>query len=199
MCFLRHLSEDSALETLTSAEPFQDEILAVGLDSGEAGNPPEKFSRVFKRAGDQGYLRVAHAGEEGPPSYIWGALNTLEVKRIDHGVRCTEDDLLVNHLVAEEIPLTVCPLSNVRLCVYPDMASHPILDMLDLGLKVCVNSDDPPYFGGYLLENFQSMHTALGMTPEQAVQLAKNSITGSFLDDESRSRFLEELDQVSLP
>ncbi len=198
MCFLRHLSEESAFETLKSAEPFQDDILTIGLDSGEVGNPPEKFTRVFKEAGDQGYLRVAHAGEEGPPEYIWGALNELEVRRIDHGVRCLDDDLLVSHLIAEEVPLTVCPLSNVRLCVYPDMSSHPILDMLQRGLKVCVNSDDPPYFGGYLLDNFAALHDSLGLSKELAVELARNSLTGSFLDDETRARFLGELDRVAI-
>lgn len=197
MCFLRHLSEESAFETLKQAEPYQDDILAVGLDSGEVGNPPEKFTRVFREAGDRGYLRVAHAGEEGPPAYIWGALNQLNVRRIDHGVRCLEDELLVRHLVAEEVPLTVCPLSNVRLCVYPDMAAHPILEMLDRGLKVCVNSDDPPYFGGYLLDNFSALHETLKMTDEQAVELARNSLIGSFLDDETRARHLEKLDGLS--
>ncbi|MDG1206299.1 MAG: adenosine deaminase, partial [Pseudomonadales bacterium] len=143
MCFLRHLSQASAFETLGMAEPFSDDIDAVGLDSGELGNPPEKFSDVFAAAAQQGYQCVAHAGEEGPPAYIWGALNSLNVARIDHGVRCLEDDELVAQLVRDQTPLTVCPLSNVRLCVVDEMKDHPILTMLDKGLLVTVNSDDP--------------------------------------------------------
>lgn len=180
MCFLRHLSEESALETLKAAEPFREEILAVGLDSSELGHPPEKFTRAFAAAAEQGYRLVAHAGEEGPPAYISGALDTLRVERIDHGVRCLEDESLVERLVAEQVPLTVCPLSNIRLCVYESMQEHPIVTMLERGLNVCVNSDDPPYFGGYLLDNFRALHESLGLTEAQAKQLAENSLRSSF-------------------
>jgi adenosine deaminase len=199
MSFLRHLPEESALETLEMAAPFKEQIQAIGLDSSEMGHPPEKFANAYAMARDQGYLPVAHAGEEGPPAYITGALDKLKVVRVDHGVRCLEDAALVERLIAQEIPLTVCPLSNVRLCVYDNMEQHPILEMLEQGLKVCVNSDDPPYFGGYLLDNFRALHDALGMTAEQAITLARNSFTGSFLDEATKSRFLDQLDQVSVP
>jgi adenosine deaminase len=194
MCFLRHLSQASAFETLGMAEPFSDDIDAVGLDSGELGNPPEKFSDVFAAAAQQGYQCVAHAGEEGPPAYIWGALNSLNVARIDHGVRCLEDDELVAQLVRDQTPLTVCPLSNVRLCVVDEMKDHPILTMLDKGLLVTVNSDDPPYFGGYLNDNFLAMVGGLGLAQDQAKQLAANSFKASFLDEEKKQYFLGALD-----
>ena len=194
MCFLRHLSQASAFETLRMAEPFRDEIDAVGLDSGELGNPPEKFTEVFTAAAQQGYQCVAHAGEEGPPAYIWGALNSLNVTRIDHGVRCSEDDELVEQLVRDQTPLTVCPLSNVRLCVVDEMKDHPILAMLDKGLLVTVNSDDPPYFGGYLNDNFLAMVGGLGLNQAQAKQLAANSFKASFLDEDKKVQFLDALE-----
>ena len=194
MCFLRHLSQASAFETLRMAEPFRDEIDAVGLDSGELGNPPEKFTEVFTAAAQQGYQCVAHAGEEGPPAYIWGALNSLNVTRIDHGVRCLEDDELVEQLVRDQTPLTVCPLSNVRLCVVDEMKDHPILTMLDKGLLVTVNSDDPPYFGGYLNDNFLAMVGGLGLNQAQAKQLAANSFKASFLDEDKKVQFLDALE-----
>ena len=194
MCFLRHLSQASAFETLRMAEPFRDEIDAVGLDSGELGNPPEKFTEVFTAAAQQGYQCVAHAGEEGPPAYIWGALNSLNVTRIDHGVRCLEDDELVEQLVRDQTPLTVCPLSNVRLCVVDEMKDHPILTMLDKGLLVTVNSDDPPYFGGYLNDNFLAMVGGLALNQAQAKQLAANSFKASFLDEDKKVQFLDALE-----
>ena len=194
MCFLRHLSQASAFETLRMAEPFRDEIDAVGLDSGELGNPPEKFTEVFTAAAQQGYQCVAHAGEEGPPAYIWGALNSLNVTRIDHGVRCLEDDELVEQLVRDQTPLTVCPLSNVRLCVVDEMKDHPILAMLDKGLLVTVNSDDPPYFGGYLSDNFLAMVGGLALNQAQAKQLAANSFKASFLDEDKKVQFLDALE-----
>ena len=151
-------------------------IFAVGLDSSEQGNPPSKFTNVFAKARAEGLLTVAHAGEEGPPEYIWQALDLLKVSRIDHGVRAWEDPRLMERLIAEQIPLTVCPLSNTKLRVYQDMSEHPILQMLEQGVMVTVNSDDPAYFGGYLTENFQVLHTGLGMTPQQAQRLAENSL-----------------------
>ena len=157
MCFLRHLSEEDAIETLQLALPFKNRIKAVGLDSSEVGHPPEKFQRVFKMAADAGFLRVAHAGEEGPAQYIHDAIALLDVQRIDHGVRCVDDQVLVARLAASRMPLTVCPLSNVRLCVYDSMTEHPILDLLSQGVCVTVNSDDPSYFGGYLCENFEAL------------------------------------------
>ena len=190
MCFLRHLPEEQALRTLEEAMPYKDRILAVGLDSGEAGNPPEKFQRVFERAAAAGFFRVAHAGEEGPAQYIRDALILLGVQRIDHGVRCVDDPTLVDELASTKVPLTICPLSNVRLCVYEQMTQHPILDLLDKGLRVTVNSDDPSYFGGYLCDNFNALGTSLGMTEEQAVQLARNSFEASFLAQEDKQKFL---------
>jgi adenosine deaminase len=177
---LRHLSESDAIETLRSAEKFIDKIHGVGLDSSEKGNPPEKFTRVFAKAIELGFKSVAHAGEEGPAEYIWGAIKELKASRIDHGVRALDDPELVTYLIDEKIPLTVCPLSNTKLCVFRDMSEHTILQMLDLGLKVCVNSDDPAYFGGYMTENFNALATSLSMTKEQAMQLVENAISASF-------------------
>ncbi len=196
MSFLRHLDEDSAFVTLRSAEAYRQHIQSIGLDSSEMGHPPEKFARVYTEAKSQGYRLVAHAGEEGPPEYIWQALNLLEVERVDHGVRSLEDDSLVAHLVARQVPLTVCPLSNIRLCVYPEMSSHPLLHMLELGLNVTVNSDDPPYFGGYLLDNFAALHEHLGLDLAQAKRLAANSIRASFLPESQKTAWL---DQISSP
>ena len=176
LCFLRHLDEDAALDTLKQAEPWLDRIIGVGLDSSEVGHPPSKFRRAFDRAGEMGLKRVAHAGEEGPPEYIWQALDLLKIERIDHGVRAIEDERLMQRIIDEQIPLTVCPLSNIKLRVFDDMRQHNILKMLERGVKVTVNSDDPAYFGGYVGENFAALHDSLGMTQEQAERLAKNSL-----------------------
>ncbi|MEP3562569.1 MAG: adenosine deaminase [Marinobacter sp.] len=176
LSFLRHLSEDDAFRTLEQAMPFRDQFFAVGLDSSEQGHPPSKFERVFAKARAEGLLAVAHAGEEGPPEYIWQVLDLLKVNRIDHGVRAAEDPRLLDRLADEQIPLTVCPLSNTKLRVFPDMSEHNILELLERGLKVTVNSDDPSYFGGYVLENFVALRDALGMTEEQARKLAQNSM-----------------------
>lgn len=175
LSFLRHLSEEAAFATLAEALPFQEHFIAVGLDSSEVGNPPSKFQRVFAKALSEGLMTVAHAGEEGPPEYIWQALDLLKVKRIDHGVRAIEDEKLIERLVAEQIPLTVCPLSNVKLCVFDEMKQHNILELLNKGVKVTVNSDDPAYFGGYLNENFEAMFNHLEMSRAQAEQLITNS------------------------
>ncbi|MFO1799395.1 adenosine deaminase [Pseudomonas aeruginosa] len=176
LSFLRHLSEEQAQKTLDQALPFRDAFIAVGLDSSEVGHPPSKFQRVFDRARSEGFLTVAHAGEEGPPEYIWEALDLLKVERIDHGVRAFEDERLMRRLIDEQIPLTVCPLSNTKLCVFDDMSQHTILDMLERGVKVTVSSDDPAYFGGYVTENFHALQQSLGMTEEQARRLAQNSL-----------------------
>ncbi|WP_248800334.1 adenosine deaminase [Pseudomonas sp. MWU13-2105] len=176
LSFLRHLSEDEAQKTLDQALPFRDAFVAVGLDSSELGHPPSKFQRVFDRARGEGFLTVAHAGEEGPPEYIWEALDLLKVQRIDHGVRAIEDERLMQRIIDEQIPLTVCPLSNTKLRVFEHMSQHNILDMLERGVKVTVNSDDPAYFGGYVTENFHALYTDLGMTREQAQRLAQNSL-----------------------
>lgn len=176
LSFLRHLSEEEAFQTLEQAMPFRDQFFAVGLDSSEKGHPPSKFERVFAKARAEGFLAVAHAGEEGPPEYIWQALDLLKVNRIDHGVRAAEDPALLDRLADEQVPLTVCPLSNIKLCVFPDMAQHNILELLERGLNVTVNSDDPAYFGGYVLENFTALRDGLGMTEDQARRLALNSM-----------------------
>jgi adenosine deaminase len=176
LCFLRHLSADSAMKTLEAALPFKERIIAVGLDSSEIGNPPSKFADVFARARAEGLRAVAHAGEEGPPSYIREALDILRVSRIDHGVRCMEDPSLVAELVARQIPLTVCPLSNVKLRVFQSMQDHNIKYMLARGLRVTINSDDPAYFGGYVVDNFLAVHRALGLTEDEVRQLAANSL-----------------------
>ena len=176
LSFLRHLSEAEAEKTLDQALPFRDAFVAVGLDSSEMGHPPSKFQRVFDRARHEGFLTVAHAGEEGPPEYIWEAIDLLKIQRIDHGVRAIEDERLMQRIIDEQIPLTVCPLSNTKLRVFDDMAQHNILDMLERGVKVTVNSDDPAYFGGYVTENFYALHNALGMTQDQAKRLAQNSL-----------------------
>ncbi|CAI8712142.1 MULTISPECIES: adenosine deaminase [unclassified Pseudomonas] len=176
LSFLRHLSEDEAQKTLDQALPFRDTFVAVGLDSSEMGHPPSKFQRVFDRARHEGFLTVAHAGEEGPPEYIWEALDLLKIQRIDHGVRAIEDERLMQRIIDEQIPLTVCPLSNTKLRVFDHMSQHNILDMLERGVKVTVNSDDPAYFGGYVTENFHALYTDLGMTQDQAKRLAQNSL-----------------------
>lgn len=176
LSFLRHLPEEKAFATLQQAMPFRDLFFAVGLDSSEMGHPPSKFTNVFAKARAEGLLAVAHAGEEGPPEYVWQALDLLKVSRIDHGVRAWEDQRLMARLIEEQIPLTVCPLSNSKLRVYQDMSEHPILQMLEQGALVTVNSDDPAYFGGYVTENFHALHTDLGMTRQQAQRLAENSL-----------------------
>ncbi|MGR6872009.1 adenosine deaminase [Pseudomonas sp. HK3] len=190
LCFLRHLSEEDAIECLEQAKPFLQHITAVGLDSSELGHPPEKFERVFKMAKDLGLKAVAHAGEEGPPEYIYQALDVIHVDRIDHGVRCSEDETLMQRLAASQMPLTVCPLSNVRLKVYEHMSEHNILKLLEFGLNVTVNSDDPSFFGGYLLENFTALADHLHMSEAQATQLARNSINSSFLSDAEKQALL---------
>jgi adenosine deaminase len=194
MCFLRHLSAEKAMETLKASLPFSERIVAVGLDSSEVGHPPRDFKAVFDRAREHGLLTVAHAGEEGPPEYIWQALDDLKVFRIDHGVRCTENPKLVERLREEQIPLTVCPLSNVKLRVFDSIKDHNLKRMLDLGLRVTVNSDDPAYFGGYVDENFHASQEGLHLSRDDIYQLAKNSFGASFLDLERKQRLLDELD-----
>ncbi len=195
MCFLRHLSEEDAFRTLELSLPFKDQIIAVGLDSSEVGHPPEKFKRVFQKAREYGYFTVAHAGEEGPPSYIWEALDLLHVKRIDHGVRSIEDENLIQRIVAEKIPLTVCPLSNIKLRVFDQMKDHNLKDLLNLGVMVTINSDDPSYFGGYMNDNFIEAAKALDLSAEELKTLAKNSFAASFLSPEEKSKWIKEIDQ----
>jgi len=195
MCFLRHLSPTDALTTLEQAHPYKNLILGVGLDSSEVGNPPSLFKEVFLRAKEQGYLLVAHAGEEGPPEYVWEAINLLGVKRIDHGVRSLEDPALIEHLVQSKIPLTVCPLSNIKLCVFDDMTNHNIKQLLDLGVKVTINSDDPAYFGGYMNENFLATQAGLNLTKADLNQLSTNAIQATFLDQSRQDELQEELDE----
>ncbi|MEJ2153949.1 MAG: adenosine deaminase [Desulfobacteraceae bacterium] len=192
MCFLRHLSAEDAMATLEAALPFKDQIIAIGLDSSESGHPPVNFQKVFERGLAEGFLTVAHAGEEGPPEYIRQALDLLKARRIDHGVRCIEDGELMRRLREEQVPLTVCPLSNVKLRVFSRMAEHNILDLLDQGLKITVNSDDPAYFGGYINDNFVALYTDLRMRRDQAVQLARNSFEASFASEE-RKRHMNDL------
>jgi adenosine deaminase len=193
LCFLRHLTAEAALQTLSQALPYREWILAVGLDSSEVGHPPAKFKDVYDRARESGLLAVAHAGEEGPPAYVWEALDVLKARRIDHGVRSVEDERLVGRLVEEEIPLTVCPLSNVKLRVFPDLRSHNLKHLLDRGLLVTVNSDDPAYFGGYVADNFQASAEALDLSQEQVIALARNSFIASFLPGEQKRAYLEEV------
>ncbi|HEU4853151.1 MAG TPA: adenosine deaminase [Telluria sp.] len=194
MCFLRHLSEEDAMATFEMALPYRDKIIGVGLDSSELGHPPEKFARVFERAHAHGLHAVAHAGEEGPPDYIRNALDILKVERIDHGVRCLEDEGLTSRLAREQVALTVCPLSNVKLRVFGDMSQHNLLKLLDAGLLVTINSDDPAYFGGYMNENFEAVFKTLPLTREHAQQLARNSFTASFLDGDKKRAMLAEVD-----
>src|SRR6266508_1591577 len=197
LCFLRHLSADAAMETFEAALPYRDSFIAVGLDSSEAGNPPGKFRDVFDRARAEGFLTVAHAGEEGPPEYIWQALDLLRVRRVDHGVRCTDDDQLVERLVAEQMPLTVCPLSNVKLRVFADLRQHNLGNMLERGLLVTINSDDPAYFGGYIADNYIATAEALSLTVDQMIQVARNSFVASFLPEADKLRHLEAIDAVA--
>ena len=195
LCFLRHLSEEDAFATLEAALPYRSQFIGVGLDSSERGHPPEKFARVFARCRELGLHLVAHAGEEGPPAYIWSALDVLKVERIDHGVRCVEDPVLVQRLAATRMPLTVCPLSNVKLCVYKTMAEHNLATLLDAGLCATVNSDDPAYFGGYMNQNFIETFAALPqLGARQAHQLASNSFEASFAPEVDKRRWRAALD-----
>jgi adenosine deaminase len=193
MCFLRHLDQGDAFNTLELARPYRQNIIGVGLDSSELGNPPEKFEQVFAEARNQGYLCVAHAGEEGPPEYIYSALDKLQVNRIDHGNSCLQDPALVDRLVSERMPLTVCPLSNTRLCVVDEMTSHPLKLMLDKGLCVTLNSDDPAYFGGYMNENYEAVTDALNLNRGELVQLCNNAINASFIDASRKQELKSEL------
>ncbi len=196
LCFLRHLSEEEALATLEQALPFRDKFIGVGLDSSELGHPPEKFAHVFARARELGLRLVAHAGEEGPPAYIWSALDVLKVERIDHGVQAIKDPDLMQRLARDRIPLTVCPLSNLKLCVFPDLAQHNLGALLDAGLVATINSDDPAYFGGYINENFTQTFAATGLTAEHAYQLAINSFEASFVEASAKQLWREQLDVV---
>lgn len=194
MCFLRHLDEKSAMETLNYALDHKDKIIAVGLDSSELGNPPTKFVNVFERAQKEGFLTVAHAGEEGPASYVWEALDHLNVMRIDHGVRSIDDKKLIDELAKRQIPLTVCPLSNLKLKVVSDLKDHPLKKMLDKNLLVTINSDDPSYFGGYVNQNYLEVAHALNLTKEDILVLAKNSFQASFLSDAEKQRYIQMID-----
>ena len=193
MCFLRHLSEEDALKTLKEAEPYKKKIYGVGLDSSEKGHPPSKFKKVFKKAKKHGLKLVAHAGEEGPPEYVWEALDHIHVDRIDHGNRSLEDKKLVKRLVKDKMALTVCPLSNLKLCVVMDMKQHPLKKMLDLGLKATINSDDPAYFGGYMNENFKAVTSALNLSKADLETISKNSIEASFLKRKQKDKLLKKL------
>jgi len=196
MCFLRHLDQRSALDTLATAQPFLDRITAVGLDSSELGHPPRGFTEVFKKAAEAGLKCVAHAGEEGPPDYVYEALDQLRVARIDHGNRALENAALVQRLARGQVPLTVCPLSNLRLAVIADMSSHPVRQMLTLGLNACINSDDPAYFGGYLNENFFALIDAVELTRDEIFQLVINSFTSSFLTPAEIENHLERIEAM---
>lgn len=196
MCFLRDMSAESAMTTLSTAIKYGDRIVAVGLDSAERGNPPSKFKDVFDRARAEGFLTVAHAGEEGPPEYVWEALELLKVSRIDHGVRSLEDPALVSHLVAHQIPLTVCPLSNIKLCVFENLKQHNLKRMLEHGIRATVNSDDPAYFGGYVGDNFTAVRSALDLSDDDLVTLARNSFLASFLPEREKMHYIERLDTV---
>ncbi|CAG68119.1 MULTISPECIES: adenosine deaminase [Acinetobacter] len=196
MCFLRHLSEEDAFKTLEQALPYKADIIAVGLDSSEVGHPPSKFARVFEKAREEGFLVVAHAGEEGPPEYVWEALDLLKVNRIDHGVRSEEDPALMQRLIQEKMPLTVCPLSNLKLCVVNDMKEHNIRRLLNQGVHVTVNSDDPSYFGGYMNDNFVAIQAALDLSNEELKKLAINSFEASFIDEEEKQNWIEEINQI---
>ena len=195
LCFLRHLSEEDAFQTLEQALPLQDKFIGVGLDSSEVGHPPEKFARVFARCRELGFHLVAHAGEEGPPAYIWSALDVLKVERIDHGVQALRDPALVQRLAHERVALTVCPLSNQKLRVFPDLKDHNLKALLDAGLAATVNSDDPAYFGGYINDNFTQVFAATGMTARHAYQLAFNSFEASFAPEADKRAWEHQLKQ----
>jgi len=194
MCFLRHLSEEEAFETLEQALPLRAKFIGVGLDSSEVGHPPEKFARVFARCRELGLHLVAHAGEEGPPAYVWTALDLLKVERVDHGVQSTKDPALMERLARDRIPLTVCPLSNLKLCVFPNLDQHNLGELLDAGLVATVNSDDPAYFGGHINDNFVQTFAATGLSAQHAYQLAKNSFEASFIDSKQKQRYYDQLD-----
>ena len=193
MCFLRHLDEDQCFDVLKEACNYKDKIIGIGLDSSEKGNPPSKFKRLFEQAIKEGFLTVAHAGEEGPPEYIWDSLNLLKIKRVDHGVQCLNDEKLVEKLVKDQIPLTVCPLSNVKLCVFDKLENHNLKKMLDKGLRVMVNSDDPAYFGGYLNKNLIETSKALNLKIEDVKKLIENSFKSSFLNDQDKKNWLKKI------
>ena len=193
LCFLRHLSEEDAFATLEAALPYRGHFIGVGLDSSEVGHPPEKFERVFARCRELGLKLVAHAGEEGPPEYMWQAIDLLKVQRIDHGVAALQDPLLMAELAHTRMPLTVCPLSNLKLCVVDDLRDHPLKKMLDAGLCATVNSDDPAYFGGYMNANFEQTVQALDLSREDVVQLARNSVEASFVSEQRRREMFDRI------
>jgi len=194
LSFLRHLDEEAAFKTLEEALPWKEHFIAVGLDSSEVGNPPQKFEKVYTKAKELGFKAVAHAGEEGPPEYIWDSLNLLHIDRLDHGNRSLEDDKLVKELVNREMALTVCPLSNDKLQVVKDMTQHPIKKMLELGLKATVNSDDPAYFGGYINANFKAITDSLDLSKDDLYQLARNSFEAAFVSNERKQKMIQKLD-----
>jgi adenosine deaminase len=196
LCFLRHLSEEEAFETLEQALPYRDYFIGVGLDSSELGHPPEKFAKVFERCRNLGLHLVAHAGEEGPPAYVWSALDVLKVERIDHGVQSSKDPALMQRLAKDRIALTVCPLSNLKLCVFPNLGDHNLGALLDAGLMATVNSDDPAYFGGYMNANFVQTFAATGLNASHAYMLARNSFEASFIDDAAKRAFVDRVDAV---
>jgi adenosine deaminase len=197
LCFLRHLSEEDALATWEAAVPFKAELAGVGLDSGERGNPPTKFARVYEKARAAGLRAVAHAGEEGPPAYIYEALDVLKVERIDHGVRCVEDEALVSRLAREQVPLTVCPLSNVKLCVFPEMAQHNLGALLARGLRVTINSDDPAYFGGYMVDNYRAVASALPIGAPELLRLAENAVTASWIPEARKAELIRDVRKLA--
>ncbi len=194
MCFLRHLDEVAAFDTLEQALPYKEWIAGVGLDSSEMGHPPSKFENVFSKALDEGFITVAHAGEEGPAAYVWEAINLLKISRIDHGNRSLEDDQLITHIVEKQIPLTVCPLSNLALKVVEDLKDHPLLQLMEAGLMVTINSDDPAYFGGYMNENYIQIAAALNLSKKQIAELAKNSFKASFLSDVEKEKLINQVE-----
>ena len=194
MCFLRHLDEVAAFDTLEQALPYKEWIAGVGLDSSEMGHPPSKFENVFSKALDEGFITVAHAGEEGPAAYVWEAINLLKISRIDHGNRSLEDDQLITHIVEKQIPLTVCPLSNLELKVVDDLKDHPMLQLMEAGLMVTINSDDPAYFGGYMNENYIQIAAALNLSKKQITDLAKNSFKASFLSDVEKEKLMNQVE-----
>jgi adenosine deaminase len=196
LCLLRDLSAVSAMQTLEQALPHKDRIIAVGLDSAEIGNPPGKFREAFDLARRHGFLTVAHAGEEGPPEYIWEALDVLKVSRIDHGDKCQQDENLMQYLIKTQTPLTVCPISNIKLRIFDNMSDHNFKYLLERGLCVTINSDDPAYFGGYIEENYRALQEALGLTWEQLTQAARNSFTASFLSEAEKQRYIDEIERL---
>jgi len=194
MCFLRHLDEVAAFDILEQALPYKEWIAGVGLDSSEMGHPPSKFENVFSKALDEGFITVAHAGEEGPAAYVWEAINLLKISRIDHGNRSLEDDQLIKHIAEKQIPLTVCPLSNLALKVVEDLKDHPMLQLMEAGLMVTINSDDPAYFGGYMNENYIQIAAALNLSKKQITDLAKNSFKASFLSDVEKEKLINQVE-----